>query len=119
MSTLASAETEFPALHPDAQALSAFRVLPDGRGRNYTVVEAPSGRRAVAFWIRRARALGFIKPPGHEPSYAMLDVWSDPDTGAVVQDFCIPHARAWHWWYRSIDLRVDYTDGDPIPEATR
>lgn len=98
-------------LHPDALALSAFRILPNGRGRAYTVVSAPSGHRAVERVVRMARAFGFIEPPASKPSYAMLDVWADEDTG-VVQDYSIPHARAWRWWYRKLGLRVEVTDGD-------
>lgn len=111
--------SELAELHPDACALTAFRVLPDGRGRNYTLAVPESGRRGIKHVIRMARACGFIKPPSHEPSYAVLDVWADPDVAGenwgVIQDFCIPTAEAWRWWYRTLGLRVDYTDGDPIP----
>jgi hypothetical protein len=36
------------------------------------------------------------------PPYAVLDVL-DSD-GDIVQDFIIPHARAFRWWYRKLGL---------------
>lgn len=109
---------ELPTVHPDARALTAFRVLPDGRGRNYTAAVPERGWVGVERIIRMARAFGFVKPSGHEPDYAILDVLSDPDIGDVIQDYVIPvtpDQRAWHWWYRTLGLRVSYTDGDPLP----
>lgn len=92
----------FPVVLPEASGLSAFRELPDGSGRAYTVVEAPSGRVAVERIVRTARAVGFLLPPGSE-GYAILDVWDDD---GVIQDFVIPDARAFRWWYRRLGLRV-------------
>jgi hypothetical protein len=33
-----------------------------------------------------------------------------------VQEFRVPGARAFRWWYRKLDLRMAHTDGDPLPE---
>lgn len=114
--------SELPKLHPDARALTAFRVLPDGRGRNYTASVPARGWAGVDRIIRMANACGLIRPSGYEQYYAILDVLSDPDTGEVIQDYVIPVMpcnEAWRWWYRTLNLRVSYTDGDPIDPAWR
>lgn len=91
------------ALHPNASALSAFRILPDGNGRAYTIVEAPAGRAAIERTIRMARAVGYLTEDT-DPSYAVLDVLNDNDD--IVQDYTIPTAHAFKWWYRRLGLRV-------------
>lgn len=90
-------------LHPNATALSAFRVLPSGEGRAYSVVEAPSGRVAIERMLRMARAFGYVTEAA-ENSYAVLDVYDDD---SVVQDFGIPTAAAFRWWKRKLGLRVE------------
>ncbi|MGH9152724.1 MAG: hypothetical protein ACRD03_10080, partial [Acidimicrobiales bacterium] len=78
-------------LHANAAALSAFRILPDGQGRAYSISEAPSGRVAIERSLRIASTLGYVGAAGQE-SYAVLDVLDDQDD--IVQDFAIPTARA-------------------------
>lgn len=97
---------DLPDLHPDAVALTAFRALPSGVGQAYTISEAPSKGKAIRFWLNRARAIGFIKPATAEcrDCYAVLDVLDADDD--IVQDFCIPTARAFRWWYRTLNLRT-------------
>ena len=97
-SRLLSDAVEAPALHPDASALSAFRVLPNGEGRSYSIVEGP-----IEHLFRMARACGFVVPSGQD-GYAVLDVLDDDDN--IVQDFTIPTSRAFRWWYRKLHLRV-------------
>ncbi|SEN88449.1 hypothetical protein [Nonomuraea pusilla] len=100
-----------PELHPEAVAVSAFRGLPDGTGRQYTISEAPSKREAIKASIHRAKAIGFIQATTHREAdsgpcdcYAVLDILDANDE--IVQDFCIPTARAFQWWYRHLDLRI-------------
>lgn len=96
-------------LHADAVALSAFRVLPSGEGRAYTISEAPSGRRAINHLLRMARACGFIEDASWEgESYAVLDILNGEDD--IVQDFHIPTAQAFRWWKRKIHMRVQRED---------
>jgi len=95
-----------PELHPNAVALTAFRALPDGSGRAYTISEAPSRAHAIKFSLRRAWAVGYVRPSTHTPCdcYAVLDVLDANDE--IVQDFCVPSAAAFRWWYRTLDLRA-------------
>ncbi|RCG18224.1 hypothetical protein DQ384_39200 [Sphaerisporangium album] len=101
---------DLPDLHADARALTAFRALPDGTGRAYTISEAPDGRAAIARTLHRAKAIGYVKPPTPECGgcYAVLDILNHDDE--PVQDLCIPTARAFRWWYRTIHLRVERPD---------
>lgn len=92
------------ALHSDASALSAFRILPSGEGRAYSVVEASRGWLGLERLLRMARAVGYIAPPC-SAGYAVLDVYDDDDS--IIQDFTIPTARAFRWWKRKLGLRVE------------
>jgi hypothetical protein len=102
-------DTPKPAslVHADAVALTAMRPV-DGVARFYSIAEADSGRRAIVALFRQAQACGFIKPSSTEPSYAVLDVLDANDD--IVQDWNIPTATAWRWWYRKLHLRVDHGD---------
>lgn len=96
-----------PDLHPDAVAVTAFRGLPDGTGRTYTVSEAASGnkRLAINHLLRMARSCGYVRPScGGCDCYAVLDILNENED--VIQDFCIPTDRAFRWWYRKLHLRV-------------
>ena len=97
-----------PDLHPDAVAVSAFRGLRNGTGRQYTISEAPSRERAIKYSLRVAKAIGAVKATSHEDGpcdcYAVLDILNGDDE--IVQDFCIPTAHAFRWWYRHLRLRV-------------
>ena len=110
-STTSTGKPPLPDLHADAVAVSAFRALPDGTGRQYTVsesVDSSDPKRAIRVSLRRAWAVGFVRPTGHEDEkcrcYAVLDILDGNDD--IVQDFCIPSARAFQWWYRHLHLRV-------------
>jgi hypothetical protein len=105
------AKPPLPELHPSAAALTAFRGLPNGVGRQYTISEAPTREKAIRYSLRVAWVLGFVKATTHrekaaEPCgcYAVLDILDGDDE--IVQDFCIPTARAFKWWYRHLGLRV-------------
>lgn len=107
MSETLVAERTFPDLHRDAVAVTAFRGLPDGTGRSYTVSEAASGNKwlMINHLLRMARACGYVKPTcGDCTCYAVLDILDANED--VVQDFCIPNNRAFGWWYRKLHLRV-------------
>lgn len=94
-------------VHVDAVALTAMRPV-NGVARFYSVAEADSGRRAIVALFMQAQACGFIKPSNTEPSYAVLDVLDADDD--IVQDWNIPTATAWRWWYRKLHLRVERDD---------
>lgn len=100
-----------PDLHPDAVAVTAFRGLPDGTGRFYTVAEAVSDDPkdkwlAINHLLRMARACGYAKATcGGCTCYAVLDILDSNND--LVQDFCIPTDRAFRWWYRKLHLRVE------------
>lgn len=96
-----------PELHADAVAVSAFRAMPDGTGRQYTVSESTSDNkwRAINHHLRMAHACGYVRPScGGCECYAVLDILDANDD--VIQDFCIPTNRAFAWWYRKLHLRV-------------
>ncbi|SET50400.1 hypothetical protein [Nonomuraea wenchangensis] len=111
MSATIATKPELPELHENAVAVSAFRALPDGDGRQYTVsepVDSSDPKRVIRRSLRRAWAIGFVRPTTHEDGpcdcYAVLDILDANDD--IVQDFCIPTARAFRWWYRLLGLRV-------------
>jgi hypothetical protein len=118
MTTRAAHPGNLPPLHSDAAAYSAFRAVTPHRGRQYTVSEPVSGGRAVmSRLLRMAAAVGYVRPATCDADsrcYAVLDVLNGDDD--IVQDYCIPTANAFRWWYRKLDLRVAHTDGDPLPE---
>lgn len=90
------------ALHPDASAYGALRVLKNGTGRFYSVAEG--SWRLMEQTLRQARAFGFVTDEATaQASYAVLDVYADWD---IVQEFGIPTAQAWRWWKRKLGLRV-------------
>lgn len=98
-----------------AHALTVFRALSDTEGRQYTATTFPRDPyQGCERTIRMARAVGYlhdsITDAGGEV-YAILDVL-DSD-GQIVQDFVIPHARAFRWFYRKLTLRVErYGDAE-------
>lgn len=95
-------------LHADVETFAALRVLADGRGRIYSARWA--GPRWAEQLFRQARAFGFVKPSGKvEDEYGQLDVLDA--AGDVVQDFGIPTAAAFRWWYRKVGLRITSEDG--------
>jgi hypothetical protein len=91
-------------LHPEAKAISAFRILPNGEGRQYTISEAPSGRAAIERSLRMAAAFGYVDSAGAPESYAVLDILNADDL--IIQDYVIPTAEAFRWWKRQLHMRV-------------
>jgi hypothetical protein len=87
------------ALHPDATAFSAFRILPSGSGRQYSIA-IPAG---LAWTLRVAEKVGHVEPTDPN-AYAVLDVLDGK--GDIVQDFSIPTPAAWQWWKRKLGLRL-------------
>lgn len=97
----------------NAVALTAFRPMPDGTGRQYTATTFPRDPwQGCEMYIRRAGCIGFLTPSSADPDsgYAVLDVLDD--VGDIVADYEIPTARAFKWWYRTMGWRVEATDGD-------
>jgi hypothetical protein len=92
----------------DSVALSAFRALPDGSGRQYTAATFPAGPwKGCERMIRMAWYIGFLKPSCATQCshYAVLDVLNAEDD--IVRDYCIPHGEAFRWWYSKLHLRVE------------
>lgn len=104
-------------LHPNAHALTAFRVLANGNGRQYSATTFPQNPwQGCERFIRMCRAVGWIPRPGApaEDGYAVLDV-IDAD-GDIIQDFPIRDAKAFQQIKRRLHLVVEFTDGDERPE---
>lgn len=93
---------------PETSGVGAFRVLPDGTGRNYTPMDVPSWR-SIEHLMRQARATGGVQPSCDLREscgcYAVLDLYDDD--GAIIADRCIPTARGFRWWYRKVGWRVE------------
>jgi hypothetical protein len=92
-------------LHPDAHALTAFRILPNGEGRQYTATTFPAHPWAgCERMLRMARAVGWV---GRDPdeSYALLEVLNiDAD---IIQDFPVPTAAAFRQLKKRLNLAVE------------
>ena len=106
--------TDFPALDPRAVALTVFRCLPDGTGREYTATTFPQNPLlGCNHMIRQARACGFIaKCEGRCDHYAVLDVLDDD--GDIIQDFCVTTAQAFRWFYRKLKRPQPRSGGKPL-----
>ena len=91
-----------------AVALTAFRAMPDGSGREYTATTFPQDPwQGCEQMIRMARACGFVPRidcEGQCDCYAVLDVLDED--GDIIQNFCIRSAQAFRWFYRMLKLRV-------------
>jgi hypothetical protein len=105
-----------PAPPADAVALTAFRELPDGRGRKYTEAWFPGNPwGGCEHFIRTCGALGFLRESSPAKAYALLDV-ADED-GEIVATYDVPHAQAWRFIYRKLHLRVAPMPADGATEA--
>lgn len=93
---------------PETTGVGAFRVLANGSGRNYTVMDVPSWQ-SIEQLMRQAQATNGLRPPcnlGHPcDCYAVLDLYDD--NGCIIADACIPTRRAFGWWYRKVGWRVE------------
>lgn len=73
-------------LHPEAAALSAFREMPGGKARAYTVAEASNGFHGVEHIVRVGKATGKLASPDDD-AYAVLDVLNaGGGSGAELRD---------------------------------
>ena len=88
--------------HPNATALTAVRIVGDEL-RAYTTVESDRGWQGIEHMLRTAWKVGRI-PPADRSSYALLSVLDDDDS--ELQEFGIPNANAFRWWYRKVGWRV-------------
>lgn len=101
--------SRIPPPPPGTVALTAFRELPDGRGRQYAEVEFTGNPwQGCEHFIRTCGAVGFLRESTPEPAYALLDA-IDED-GGILETYDIPHARAFRFIYRKLKLRVATTD---------
>ena len=93
----------------DAVALTAFRELPDGRGRQYTESWTPGDPwQGCEHFIRMCAAVGFLIENAPGRVYAVLDAVNEE--GDIVATYDIPTARAFRFIYRKLHLRVVDTD---------
>lgn len=91
-----------------AVALTAFRELPGGRGRQYSEAWFPDNPwQGCEHFIRTCGALGFLRESS--PTYALLDAIGED--GEILATYDVPHARAFKFIYRKLQLRVVSTDG--------
>lgn len=98
-----------------AAALTAFRPLPGGRGRQYTAATFPAHPyQGCEHMIRMARAVGFVTDSAHG-AYAALDVLDAG--GDLIQAFGIPASIAFCWWQRKLRWQVESTDGEEAPNS--
>ena len=95
-----STQTE---LHPDAVGMSAFRVLKNGTGRQYSAVEFTRGWAGCEHQLRVFRKLGMVDESND--GYAVLDILDA--NGDIVQDFNVKDALAWRYVKRILGLVVE------------
>lgn len=100
-------------LPPETVGFTAFRSLPDDRGRQYSGVEFTRGRAGADQFFRALVSCGLVADlPEGARAYALLDaINADGDT---VETYDLPTRRAFDFVYRKLQLRVVYTDGEPI-----
>lgn len=92
-----------------AVALTAFRELPDGRARQYSESWTPGNPwQGCEHLIRTCWALGFLRESSSGHAYAVLDA-IDAD-GGILATYDIPHAQAFKFIYRKLQLRVAETE---------
>ena len=95
MSNSGPRRSEYTRLHPDAQALRLFRVLPNGEPRTYWGITFPDDPwRGCEHTVRFGLKLGILKHSEDtgDDCYAVLDVLSED--GSIVQDYMVPTAAA-------------------------
>lgn len=109
---MAAAASPRKSVVSTAHALTVFRAVSDTEGRQYTATTFPRDPyQGCERMIRMARAVGYLRDSitgADGEVYAVLDVL-DSD-GDIVQDFIIPHRRAFEWFYRKLNLRVESLD---------
>lgn len=114
MSAAATIAPPWERIPATAHALSAFRELPDGRGRAYTMAWFPRDPNGgIRHFVRMLAKTGMLAPADAEGWYAVLDV-CDAD-GDFVAEYGIPDARSFQWIKRKLKLAVASTDGDELP----
>jgi hypothetical protein len=100
---------------PDAVALTLFRILPSGDGREYSATTFPKDPwGGCERMIRTAVAVGRLKAPQAE-GYGVLDVLNA--NGDIVEDFTVPDSISFQWLKRKLHLDVVFTDGDDEDEC--
>lgn len=103
-----------PPPPPEAVALSAFRPLPSGVGRQYSATTFPQDPwQGCEHMIRTGAHLGMIEESTADPAhgYAVLDVLNAD--GDIVADYAITDARAFQYLKRKLHWVVESEDGSP------
>lgn len=96
---------------PESVALTAFRELPDGRGRQYTEAWRPENPyQGCEHFVRMCGALGYIRDSEPEHAYAVLDAVGED--GDILFTYDVVSPEAFQFVYRKLHLRVVSTDGD-------
>lgn len=91
-------------------ALTVFRELPDGSGRQYTATTWPRDPwQGCEHFVRTCAAVGFVRDSTPEHAYAVLDAINDD--GDVLKTWDIMTAQAFRYIYRKLNLRVESEDG--------
>jgi hypothetical protein len=89
-------------------ALTAYRDLPGGQGRQYTATTFARGAwQGCEHFVRMCGAVGFVRDCGG-PAYAVLDA-IDSD-GDILASWDITSPRAFRFVYRKLGLRVESQD---------
>jgi hypothetical protein len=99
------------AAPPDGTvALTAYRDLPGGRGRQYTAVTFPRDPwQGCEHIVRMSGAVGFVRDcDSGVPAYALLDAIDAG--GDILASWDVTSARAFRFLYRKLGLRVESQD---------
>jgi hypothetical protein len=95
---------------PGAVALTVFRELPGGSGRQYTATTWPRDPwQGCEHFVRMCAAVGYVRDCTPEHAYALLDAISDG--GDILETWDITTAQAFRYIYRKLNLRVESEDG--------
>jgi hypothetical protein len=95
----------------EAFALSAFRALPSGVGRQYSATTFPQNPwQGCEHMIRTVAHLGMIREStADDDGYAVLDVLNKD--GDIIADYSIRDSRAFQYLKRKLHWVVESQDG--------
>ena len=94
-------------LRAEVVALTLFRCLPNGEGRNYTATTFPADPwRGCSRFVRMCQAVGWVREStAGDDCYGVLDAL-DQD-GSIVQDWSVPTAAAFRGIKKKLSLCVE------------
>jgi hypothetical protein len=92
-------------------ALTAFRELPDGSGRQYTATTFPANPwQGCERFVRMCAFVGFVKDSKTaDHTYAVMDAINED--GDILMTWDVTSAKAFRFIYRKLHLRVEDEDG--------